>query len=231
MSEEVNIVYGETAVQATTASVHGAHATVEEITEIGCKIWKEVRESKVAAGGAERSARLRARIREDYREFAESFPLVLRWIVEQQVFSKKALDRFLRLHATKKLDTREAFLELQAEYVVNCWREQNPRKGAKAVAAVRTRVVAMLLEEDKQFTEAAEAAKKEAEALKTKTRAALLGDIQRLAAAIHSEGGVAALRGGPDSAEAVAARAARAAQVPEGPEAAGAAEAAQAGSC
>lgn len=231
MGEKVNVVYGETVVQpgpGLNAGVRSsARATLEEIGEIGKAIWKEVRESKVSATDADGNRRLLARIREDFKDFAESFPLVLRWIVEQRMFSRKALDHYLRLHATKKLESRTAFLELQAEYVVNCWREKNPRQGAKGVARFRKQVCDQLLEEDKQFTEAAEAAKKEADALKVESRKAVLAEIRRLATAIHSEGGVAAYRGGPETPEAAAYRAALAAKS-EAPAAAAEAPAARA---
>ncbi|NBQ43285.1 MAG: hypothetical protein EBU23_12565 [Mycobacteriaceae bacterium] len=138
-------------------------ATPEEIVAIGRQIWRRVQDSGVAPSDDAGTDKLLDSLQNEFRDFNASFPLVLRWAVQLRKFSATALDKYLRLHATADLSTREGFLRLQAEYLVALYREDNQSSGRhdeKAVQAYRAALVKQLLEEDEAFI----ALQKEAEA-------------------------------------------------------------------
>jgi hypothetical protein len=144
-------VFGEVPVEASVSS--SQHATPAEIIKIAREIWKRVTESKVAKEDDAANDRLLEVLQTDYKDFNISFPIVLRWMVQMRKFSAKAFEKYLLKHATAKLDTREEFLELQAEYLVLLHREENRHSDENVIRRYRASLVKQLLEEDKVFIE------------------------------------------------------------------------------
>jgi hypothetical protein len=151
----------EAGLAAPQARSERGRASPEEIVTIGRQIWRRVQDSGVAPGDDAGNDKLLESMQNEFRDFNASFPLVLRWAVQLRKFSASALDKYLRLHATADLSTREGFLRLQAEYLVVLYREDNSRRhDEKAVQAYRAALVKQLLDEDEAFL----ALQKEAEA-------------------------------------------------------------------
>jgi hypothetical protein len=159
-----SIVYGESNVVVNNAGA--GYATPEEILKIGRGIWKQIQESGIDVRDEDGNDRLLESLQKDNRDFATSFPLVLRWAVQLRKFSGSAFEKYLRLHASSKLDSREAFIALQAEYPVFLFREENARRhDEKAAQAFRADLVKRLLEEDKTFQDMQKEAEAEAKEL------------------------------------------------------------------
>jgi hypothetical protein len=144
-----NFAFGEVPVKASVSS--SQRATPAELTEMARQIWRRVTESKVAKEDDAGNDRLLESIQGEYKDFNTSFPLVLRWMVQMRKFNAKAFEKYLMKHATAKLDTREAFLELQAEYLVLLYREEHRHPDENYVRQYRAAIVKQLLEEDKTF--------------------------------------------------------------------------------
>lgn len=156
------IVFNEVPV---TTKVGGGRATPEEIVAIGRRFWQRIQSSGVAAEDDDGNDRLLDSLQKEFKDFTSSFPIIVRWAVQMRKFSSTALDKYLRLHATADLSSREGFLRLQAEYLVILFREDNARRhDEKAVQAYRTALVKQLLEEDEQFQKLQEEAEKESKA-------------------------------------------------------------------
>lgn len=152
MTDDATFIYGDAAppLQATT---HTGHASPEDIIAIAKQIWKRVRDSGVGAKDDAGNDRLLTELQDDFKDFNASFPIVMRWMVQMRQFSDKALHKYLLKHSTTSLDTREKFLDLQAEYLVLLYRESHPRASAGYINQYRASLVAQLRKEDKEFME------------------------------------------------------------------------------
>jgi hypothetical protein len=137
-----NYIYNEFAV---SSGVNTPHATLDEVVNIGNNIWNEVKDVK--------ESNELEKIQTKYSDFTNSFPLVLRWMVQMNKYNEGVFRKYLMKHSTAKLDTREAFLRLQAEYLVLMFRHENKRCEHNKINNYREYVVKMLLDEDKEFIE------------------------------------------------------------------------------
>jgi len=145
-----NYSFGEASVTSTYSS---KHATVEEIVAISKQIWTKVVKSKFKKDDDENNDKLLEELQAEFKDFNISFPLVLRWMVQMRKFSVKVFEKYLLKHSSAKLNTREEFLELQAEYLVLLFREENSHPDENAVKRYRASIVKELLSEDKRFME------------------------------------------------------------------------------
>lgn len=147
--EQTNYSYGEVA--ADQPSNHTS-ATPAEITAIARQIWKKITVSKIKTNDDNGNDKLLKEFQNEFKDFSTSFPLVLRWMVQMRKFNSKAFERYLLKHASAKLDTREAFLELQAEYLVLLYREEHLHNNdEKFIKTYRASIIKQLLDEDKIF--------------------------------------------------------------------------------
>jgi len=157
-----NIEFSEVPVRTKVAT---NHATPEEIVTIGRRLWQRVLDAKVDPNDDDKTDRLLEQVQKEFHDFNTSFPLVVRWAVQLRKFSPAALEKYLRLHATADLSSREGFLRLQAEYLVALYREENARHhDEKAVKAYRTAIVKQLIDEDAAFQRLQKEAEAEAAA-------------------------------------------------------------------
>lgn len=146
-----NHVYAEIPVDA---QVHSAqNASPEEIVKIAKTIWAEIRTSGVAKDDENGNDTLLETLQTKYKDFSTSFPLVLRWMVQMRKFHPEALKLYLMKHASTKLDSRESFLTLQAEYLVLLYRKTHRHADERFIKQYRKSVVEQLLEEDKAFAD------------------------------------------------------------------------------
>ena len=143
--------YGESPVRA---SVHSAQrSTPDELVRLGKQIWGEIKQSRVKKDDDRGNDELLAKLQNKYTDFNQSFPIVLRWMVQRRQFEDSAFHKFLLKHAHAKLDTRESFLELQGEYLVLLYCATNPRYDNGFIKKYRASIVKQLIDEDKEFTE------------------------------------------------------------------------------
>jgi hypothetical protein len=156
--QQTHYEFAESAVQAQVSS--SQRATPGQIIKIAKKIWNAVAQSGIAPDDDEGNDKLLARLQAEYKDFMQSFPLVLRWMVQVRIFNEEALRKYLLRHAAAKLDSRAAFLELQADYLVLVYRETHVHPDEEYVKKFREHTIKTLLDEDNAFI----AINKEAEA-------------------------------------------------------------------
>jgi hypothetical protein len=152
-SAHANYEYADVQVPLSANTASAQRATPEELVALAGQIWKEVNESGVLPGDSAGNDALLEDLQKQYHDFSTSFPIVLRWMVQMRVYRPKAMKKFLMKHATATLDTREAFLELQAEYLVMLYRESHERPNELHVRNYKQTVIKQLLDEDKEFLE------------------------------------------------------------------------------
>jgi hypothetical protein len=141
--------FGETPIEMTARS--SQRATPAELVGIANQIWKRIGDSGVDAEDGPGCEKILEQMHAEFKDFSISFPLVLRWMVQLRKYSAKAFEKYLLRHATATLDSRQSFLELQAEYLVLLFREEHLHPDEGAVRRYRTAIVEQLLEEDRTF--------------------------------------------------------------------------------
>lgn len=150
MSEQAEYDFGEVKVKT---SVHTPKASIDDLITIADNIFKQIKEAKVDPNNSDESDALLERLQTEHANFTNSFPVVLRWMVQTRKYSNKAFKKYLMKHSTTKLDSKESFLRLQAEFIVLMFKEEHPRCPTKTVVQYRENIVNNLLEENKQFDE------------------------------------------------------------------------------
>ncbi len=126
-------------------------ATPQELVALATAIWKEVKASGVGKDDDAGNDALLKRLQEEYRDFGQSFPLVLRWMVQVRSYHPKAFEKYLLQHSGLRLDSREDFLKLQAEYLVCLFRAKVAHADEREVKQYRENIIRALLEEDEEF--------------------------------------------------------------------------------
>lgn len=183
-SADSAIVFDEVSVSTPgLASGQAGHATPDELVAMGRKLWQRVQESGVAPSDEAGTDKMLAEIQKEFKDFTISFPLVVRWAVQLRKFNPAALHKYLRLHASADLSSRESFLRLQAEYPTMIFREENrSRHDEGAVQRFRSHLIEQLMEEDKLFIqlqkEAEAEAAKQTSVIQSDRRQALYGFIK-----------------------------------------------------
>ena len=147
--EEANYSYGD--VSVTTKTSHSKQATPEELVALANTIWKLVRESGIPASDEKRNDALLATLQNEQKDFNTSFPLVLRWMVQMRSYDARAFRKYLDKHSGADLSSREAFLELQADYLVLLYRETHGHVDEKFLTNYRRSIIDSLLAEDREF--------------------------------------------------------------------------------
>jgi hypothetical protein len=113
--------------------------TPEEITDEARAIHNRVRRM-LAAGlnleDQERVRNLEADLRNKHPEFASSFPIPFRWMIQAGEFDAGVFTRWLKRTQTEAMwDTRAAWLESQGQYLTALYRHRNRRATPREVAA------------------------------------------------------------------------------------------------
>lgn len=139
--------------------------TVDELVVIANEIWRKVRDSGVNANDDAKNDALYTQIREEYQQFALSFPIIVRWTVQAREYSEAAVRKYLKQvkQAGGFWKTREAYLESQAQYLAILYKESHPRASPRELSQYHEMILKQLKEEDKQFMKANEEAEKEVE--------------------------------------------------------------------
>jgi DNA-binding ferritin-like protein len=122
----------------------------------------------------------------DFKEFAEEFPIIFRWIVHRHKFSERPFRIYLQKHhkpSGTMWKDRAEMLQEQGEYLVFLWREENRDASAKHLEGYRRHIREHLKDEQERFDKAAkeaeETCKKNTEERTARLRGQLLEIAQR----------------------------------------------------
>jgi len=128
--------------------MHNSSATIDELLSIANNIFVEIKKSTTEKDKLFNEVHLK------YRDFAQSFPIVLRWMVYVQDYDAKTFKRYLTKIKSPSWPTRKDFLESQVDYLTMLYHTRNPRCSNQELSSYRKAMIDQLLEEDKQFEEA-----------------------------------------------------------------------------
>lgn len=133
-------------------------STVACVVECARRIWGDVEGSAIRKSDDRGNNALLKELSEKYKDFAVSYPLILRWMVQAREFDAEVFERYLQKYGNKTMfRDRIEFLEAQGEYLVMAYQKQNRHKH-KNVKEYRAQIRKQLHDEDKEFTEKVEEA-------------------------------------------------------------------------
>ena len=133
------------------APVGTGSASLPEITNIAKKIWKKALEAKIETLTTVQCDKLLDDLQNEFKDFSQTFPLVLRWMIQMKQFNLTIFKSYLAKFSLAKVGSREEYLDLQAEYLVMMFRQNNLHPDEKKVQAYRKQLIESLIEEDKAF--------------------------------------------------------------------------------
>lgn len=187
--------FGEAPVTMGVGPVQRAPA--EQIKAVADAMWRAVSSSGVAAGDAAGNDQMLADMRREglYRDFICCFPVVARYMVQARQWNRKAFATFLTAYghaADRGIETREEFLRIHGEYVVQLMRRGSRRRDEAGVRAARERVQTILATEDAIFMEAQREAETETALEEAAAAQRLRGQLRDYIMSLHAERAAAA---------------------------------------
>lgn len=150
----------EVPIQGASIKASGS-ATPDQLVEMANRIFSRVRRSGVRQEDEEANEELYKEIRDEYKDFSTSFPLVLRWMIGMREFDEKAFRTFLSKMGNGFWPKRIDFLKFQVEYLVLVFKNKHPRTPAADIGRYREAMEKQVLEEDREFSEIKEEADEE----------------------------------------------------------------------
>lgn len=140
------------------------NVTPKDIVNEATEIYKKMKKAQYTMLEFDRADEFMAKMRKEHKEFAQSYPIVLRYICQMQEYSPAALSKYLEQIARKPWKSKEEYIESQCDYVVLLYKQHHKHWHIKDVANLRNNISKMLREEDKKFTEMTEKTQKEVDA-------------------------------------------------------------------
>lgn len=154
-----------------TGTVGSAAETLERIMEMAAEIWAAVRRSGVPPDDDGGNDKLMERLQGEYRDFAVSYPIPFRWMVQAREYEPAAFEKYLRGHVKAMYKDRKEFMAAQGEYLVILYQTQHPRAGNRQLERYREAIAKSLQEDDEKFTAAREEAEEAVKRLDEKVDA------------------------------------------------------------
>ena len=122
---------------------------IKEIVSIATAIFNECHEIAKSNPQAQYDE-VNKLIIDKHREFANTFPVVLRFIVAKS-YSAEVFEQWLIQRSKLEIKTEEDYLSLQGDYLTGLFKHYNKLASMKEVAEYSKRVKADLLAEHKAF--------------------------------------------------------------------------------
>ena len=176
-----------------TGDITTGTETVARVKELAEQIWKEVKRSGVPPDDDEGNDRLLTKLQKKHKDFAMSFPIAFRWMVEAREYNSAAFEKYLKNHVKAMYKDRGEFMEAQAEYLILLYKARRPRAGAKELQGYREMITKSLKKDDDTFTAAWEEAKEEVKRLDAERRRRVMAFVARLGSTPEGRQRLAAL--------------------------------------
>jgi hypothetical protein len=162
-------------------SVTTPRVGVDELVTIADDIWAVVRERLGAFPPTDykSAAALLKEMQDRFKDFTNSFPIVLQWMVNMREYQSKVMRRFLLHHASVEVKSKDDFLDLQGDYLMYMYMASHPHRSQREYLAHRDQMRKMLHDEDREFVRLHDEAEAEVKRRAEKNLAANRADIFR----------------------------------------------------
>ena len=126
-------------------------ATKKSLVVLAQTIWKEVKTSGVNPADNSGNSKLLKELQKKYRDFAVTFPIVLRWMVQIREFHPKPFNRYITKYFRPHYKDRKAFMAAQGEYLILLYKHNHPRAAGDEVTRYRETVMKSIEQDDEVF--------------------------------------------------------------------------------
>lgn len=137
--------------------------TIDDIIKEAVVINKKFQSQKISPGDFDRADEFMNKMRKEHREFAQAYPIVLRYMCQMQQFHVGALKKYLNYIKEHPWKNHEEYLDSQTQYVIILYKETHSRWNRTQVDNLRRNIRKLLGDEHKKFMDLSEKYKKEVE--------------------------------------------------------------------
>jgi hypothetical protein len=161
------------AAQATQAAeIHVGAEALEKILEMANEIWGKVRGSGVSPDDDAGNDKLLRRLQGEHKDFALSYPLPFRWMVQARQYNENVFKGYLARSVKAMYKDKKEMLGAQADYLAALFKARSPRTPPKVLRTYKEKVLKDLVEEDTRFSSAVEEARAEVARVEAEAAAA-----------------------------------------------------------
>jgi len=125
-------------------------ATIPKLLDLAQEINQRIKCSNIAWYDEKGNEALLSWLQTEYSDFAISFPIVLRWLVQMREYHPSAFRDFIYISTKKESKSREEYLNHQAEYLV-LLQKYIHNKSKDQLKQTRNIFRQLLYDEDKEF--------------------------------------------------------------------------------
>lgn len=129
---------------------------IDDIVEEAVAINKELQSRKLPPTDNDASDAFMSEMRREHKQFATSYPIVLRYMCQMRQFSKDALRQYLMHIKAHPWKNQNEYLDSQADYVVILYKKTHQRWNRTQVENLRKNVRGLLQQEHDKFVELGE---------------------------------------------------------------------------
>lgn len=138
--EEVEVHFAETEVEP--GEIFGETASPEKIATEASQIFQRIEESHIDHDDETQTTDLLRKLQKKHKDFYNTFPVVVRWMVQVGEYDPQAFREYLDIYkekigATGMWKSRKDFLENQADYLRMLLQKKNARGARGAKRATR----------------------------------------------------------------------------------------------
>lgn len=155
---------GDSNIETSTAHVeYEKSVTIDDVVKEANAIMAETRRRKIDFTNFEETDKYAAEMRRTHKQFADAYPVVLRYITQLGEYSEKALRHYLTKLQQHPWTDEDSYLHSQTDYVIMLYKSKHRRWNATQVTNLRQNVYNDLKKEKEKFKEYSEKFQKEVE--------------------------------------------------------------------
>jgi hypothetical protein len=137
------------------------NVTADDILREAGEIYAETRRRKIDIKDHEAIDKFAAEMRRKHKQFAEAYPIVLRYITQLGEYHPDALRLYLTKIQEHPWKDEDSYLRSQTDYVILLYKAKHKRWNATQVANLRENIYQELKKEKEKFKEYSEKFEKE----------------------------------------------------------------------
>jgi hypothetical protein len=142
-------LFNETPIPVTPTESFAQRGTPEDLLKIAEHLWSVAKEK----ADTHKAKDILNLLHAENKDFAVTFPVIVRWMVDARQFSSRAFMQFITIYAKNRAEvkTRKDYWKLQADYPVLLFRERHKHKSLKDINKYRDDLTDALVKEDEEF--------------------------------------------------------------------------------
>jgi len=154
------------------------YINIETVINTIKEILNKVKRSEIDPKNSEENTKLLKILQTEYKDFALTHPVILRWMVEARQYDEQAFRTYAKNHVKSTYKDRNEFWKCQGEYLILLFRRLNPKVSIKAVKSYRDGVMKLLKKDNDDFDDANKKADEEIKAIKSKEHVARVDNLK-----------------------------------------------------